>query len=178
MELYDTIGNDYNRTRKADIRITDRIVDLFEHRENAVIADVGAGTGNYSYELAARGYSVFAIEPSATMVAQGKTHPNVTWIKGIAEKIPLKNESVDVVVCTLAAHHFTSIEAFLGESKRILKNNGDLIIFTFDPSLLPNNDWIKEYFTEFHTRAITSVPGQNNMSKMIQVKFNSIPFQK
>ena len=50
-----------------------------------MIADIGAGAGNYAAALADRGYRVMAVEPSAAMRAQAAPHDNVTWISGSAE---------------------------------------------------------------------------------------------
>ena len=46
------------------------LVRLLDLPADASIADIGAGTGNYANALAAAGYRVQAIEPSATMRAQ------------------------------------------------------------------------------------------------------------
>jgi ubiquinone/menaquinone biosynthesis C-methylase UbiE len=175
MESYDLIGNNYNKTRIADVRIVNQILSLLECNSNTIIADIGAGTGNYSYELAVRNNIVYAIEPSELMMKQRKIHENIKWIKGSAELIPLKDESVDSVICTLATHHFQSINTFICESKRILKKNGILLIFTFDPRLLSNNDWLKDYFIEFHKKALNSIPSQESMIKMINDEFNTTP---
>jgi hypothetical protein len=53
MTTYNNIGGNYNKTRKADPRITHGIISLLGRPKNA---DIGAGTGNYSYELAKYGY--------------------------------------------------------------------------------------------------------------------------
>ena len=52
---YDTIGKDYNQNRRADGRLVDRIAGLLDLPAGAVIADIGAGTGNYAAALADRG---------------------------------------------------------------------------------------------------------------------------
>jgi ubiquinone/menaquinone biosynthesis C-methylase UbiE len=57
MPLYDQLGQGYSRTRRADARIVERIIDLLSLPVGSHIADVGAGTGNYSNALAAHGGS-------------------------------------------------------------------------------------------------------------------------
>ena len=78
MTLYNSIGQNYNRTRQADSRIVDRLIDLLNLPKGTTIADVGAGTGNYSNAIAIQGYRVVAIEPSQVMQSQRQFHPNVT----------------------------------------------------------------------------------------------------
>jgi precorrin-6B methylase 2 len=55
MILYNSIGKQYNFTRKADPRIVDQIINLLNLPPKSLIADVGAGTGNYSNALAGKG---------------------------------------------------------------------------------------------------------------------------
>jgi SAM-dependent methyltransferase len=54
----------------------------------AAVLDVGAGSGRDASWLAGQGYSVLAVEPSATMRAEGhRRHPrpNITWM---ADSLP------------------------------------------------------------------------------------------
>jgi len=70
-EIYNEIGKTYNCGRQADRRITETIIRSLNLPLHSVIADIGAGTGNYSYELPKLGYKVIAIEPSEVMRQQG-----------------------------------------------------------------------------------------------------------
>ena len=49
------------------------MIKSLESPANALILDVGAGTGNYSVELAKQGYNVIAVEPSKIMRETGET---------------------------------------------------------------------------------------------------------
>ena len=69
----------YTRHRQADPRIVDAIVELLDVPSGSAIADVGAGTGNYSCALARRGYTIKAIEPSNVMRSQAETAKSVEW---------------------------------------------------------------------------------------------------
>ncbi len=122
MEKYDLIGKTYNATRKADPRITKAILDCLAIDEKGIVADIGAGTGNYTYELAKRGLKVIAVEPSEIMIQQGKKHANIEWIKGKAEQIPIEAGSVDGVICILATHHFDNLEKSISEMYRIIES--------------------------------------------------------
>ena len=75
----------------------------------STIADIGAGTGNYSNEVANRGYQVVAIEPSQIMQSQRQEHPNVSWVTAAAEQIPLPDNAVDGALIMLALHHFNDL---------------------------------------------------------------------
>jgi ubiquinone/menaquinone biosynthesis C-methylase UbiE len=146
MPIYNQIGKTYNTTRRADPRITQMILKQLNLESSATILDIGAGTGNYSYELADKGYTVIALEPSEMMMTQGKQHGNMTWKEGVAERIPIEDTSVDGIICTLASHHFQDLSLCFCEMKRVLKENGRIVIFTLDPRLCDAECWLFDYF--------------------------------
>lgn len=92
--------------------------------QNAVFADIGAGTGKFTVQLAVRGLAVLAIEPNADMREQlTKTlapFVNVKIISGTAEDTTLPDESVDIITCAQALHWFEP-NAFRAECRRIGK---------------------------------------------------------
>ena len=91
---------------------------------NAVFADVGAGTGKLTEMLAARGYSVFAVEPNVDMRGQLAVtlapYPNAKIVDGSAEATTLTDQSVDVITCAQALHWF-DLDVFRTECRRIGK---------------------------------------------------------
>jgi ubiquinone/menaquinone biosynthesis C-methylase UbiE len=109
MILYNSIGKGYNRTRQADPRIVSKIISLLDLTPGKTIADIGAGTGNYSNAIAELGYQIIAIEPATMMQSQAQPHSNVKWLTAKAEQIPLANSVVDAAVIMLALHHFNGV---------------------------------------------------------------------
>lgn len=97
---------------------------------NAVIADVGAGTGKFTTLAAKRGNTVFAIEPNAEMqmvlINNVKNYPNVIVLNSCAEDTHIPSNSVDVVISVTAIHWF-DLDAFRTECYRILKPNGMVV---------------------------------------------------
>ena len=151
--VYDKIGSDYNRTRQADERILQEILILLKCPPSSIIADIGAGTGNYAVELARKDYFIHALEPSEKMLAYKRKHNNLHWFKGFAENIPFRSNYYDGAICIMSTHHFSSLELSLKEIYRILKNGGSLVIFTADLRMVNENCWIKEYFPEQYNLA-------------------------
>ena len=145
--LFNKIGETFNKTREADERIISELIRLLNLREGSNLADIGAGTGNYSLPLAAAGYIIKALEPSYTMVSNSKQHLNIDWIVGCSESIPIKNNSVDGIVSILALPHVSDIECSFKEMARIL-SHGPIIIFTFDPEI-GKKTWMYQYFPFF-----------------------------
>lgn len=86
-----------------------------------VVADIGAGTGIATRQLARRVRQVIAIEPNAAMRGQAEALPNVAWQDGTAEHTGLPDKSVDVAFAFQAFHWFDAVDAFR-EFKRIARH--------------------------------------------------------
>jgi SAM-dependent methyltransferase len=145
------------------------------------MCDVGAGTGNYTNALADRGYRIEAIEPSVVMRQQATPHPAVAWWPGYAEQLPLRDSAVSGVICTLACHHFTDLEAALREMDRVAPR-GPFVFFTFDPASQPR-PWFDAYFPEivstdtriFHPMADFSQLGERVTGRTTTVEGFALP---
>jgi SAM-dependent methyltransferase len=116
--------------------------------QNAVFADIGAGTGKFTVKLAEHGYSIFAVEPNADMRGQLAvtlaTFPDVKIINGTAEKIELNEHSVDVITVAHALHWFEP-EAFRAECRRIIKPGGLVIaIYNLIANAAPDQTMVAE----------------------------------
>lgn len=144
MSLYDLIGKSYAQTRRSDPRITEKLLEILAPSQAATIADIGAGTGSYALVLAECGYRVFAIEPSATMRSQAKSHPAIQWIDAFADNLPLPDGSVDAAIIMLAFHHFQDYRQALREIHRIA-GDGKIVLFTYDPEKI-SSFWLTQYF--------------------------------
>ncbi|MCL2300398.1 MAG: class I SAM-dependent methyltransferase [Firmicutes bacterium] len=99
---------------------------------NAVVADIGAGTGKFSAMLAARGCEVIAVEPNADMRSKLPVLENLRIVNGTAEATGLPDHSVDAVTCAQAFHWFDG-EKFKAECERILKPGGRIFVVYNNP---------------------------------------------
>ncbi|MCK5829600.1 MAG: class I SAM-dependent methyltransferase [Methylococcales bacterium] len=163
--IYDQIGLNYSKYRKADRRIVQMIINYLDVPVNGIIGDVGAGTGNYSQAIAEEGYKIKCIEPSGVMLSQKKMHQNIKWIIGDAEKIPLETKSMDAVMAILAFHHFYHPEKAIEEMARVSK--GNIVLFTFDPREV-DTPWIADYFPEVWEEAFAFFSPLSEIKKQIE----------
>ncbi len=126
-------------------RFTDRVADYVRFRpdypEEAIeemlsglgfpglltVADIGAGTGILSMQIAARGALVVAVEPNEQMRGAIEQHDRILTQDGTAEACGLKDQSINLVVCGQAFHWFDPAHA-LPEFRRVLKNFGRLAL--------------------------------------------------
>lgn len=154
--IYNRIGKGYATHRCADPRIVKALAGQLDLSPPATIAEIGAGTGNYSRALADLGFDVWAVEPSATMRRQAVMHPSVRWIGGEAEELYLDDGSADAVACILAVHHFSSLPAAVKEMARICES-GPIVWLTFDPreAEIP---WPEEYWPSIWKQAYSVFP--------------------
>lgn len=166
MPVYDSIGQSYSKFRLPDSRIVDSLVNLLRLKQGSLVADIGAGTGNYSRAIADRGFFLYAVEPSSVMRSQAAEHPRVEWFTGYAEDIPLPNSSVDAVISILATHHFSNLEKAVREMNRIART-GAIIFLTFDPRL-SQKLWIADYFSSLWADAFRVFPPLSDVVALIQ----------
>ncbi|MFN6477033.1 class I SAM-dependent methyltransferase [Nostoc sp. DedQUE07] len=165
MSIYNSIGQQYSKTRIPDIRIVNKLIDLLNLPKGSIIADIGAGSGGYSLALANKGFIVNAVEPSVVMQKQAVEHQQIKWFTGYAENLPLLNNSVDAVISILAIHHFSHLEKAFQEMNRIIRD-GAIILLTFDIRLA-QKIWLYDYFPFLWEDALRFLP-LNEQVNLIQ----------
>ncbi|KAM8933930.1 putative methyltransferase [Pelodytes ibericus] len=104
-------------------------------QSNEMAVDVGCGTGRYTLPLAHHFQKVLAADISESQLDEAKHYvpiKNVTYRVCPAEKLPVKDASVDLVNSGLAAHWF-NVDKFVHEAVRVLKPNGCLAVHAFYP---------------------------------------------
>ncbi len=118
--------------------------------ENAVIADIGSGTGISAELFLKNNYKVIGVEPNEPMreaaerILQNYSDKNLfVSVNGKAESTTLENNSVDVIVCAQAFHWFNN-DDFKKECKRILKPNGQVVLMWNDRRT-DSTDFLKVY---------------------------------
>lgn len=99
------------------------------------LVEVGAGTGWWTRILAARGFAVTAVEPSAAMraAAAARPTPGTRWIAARGEDLPLPADSADVVLVMTALEFAEDPQRLLSEAWRVLAPGGTLIVGHLDP---------------------------------------------
>lgn len=99
-----------------------------------VIADLGAGDGNFSLLLAAQAKRVIAVDSSEKMLEVGREQAsragvaNVEFRVGDMEEVPIDSGSVDAVFFSQSLHHALHPARALEEAARILKPGGKIVI--------------------------------------------------
>lgn len=109
------------------------------HVKNKVIVDVGAGTGQSqcSFFRYPEDNTYFLVDPNIRLLHDQfiRIYPQLLETKmnhilSHAEKLPFKDHSVDIVMSLASIDHFADYKAFIKEAHRILKKDGQLLIFS------------------------------------------------
>ena len=112
---YDNISKGYNELHREEQLNKIRIIsDNIDISENDSLLDVGSGTG-FSFESFK--CKKLGLDPSIELLKQSKD--NV--VCGVAENLPFKDNSFDIVVSVTALHNFEDVEKGLFEMKRVGK---------------------------------------------------------
>ncbi|MGH9999556.1 MAG: class I SAM-dependent methyltransferase [Nitrosopumilaceae archaeon] len=132
------IAPKYRELRTTDlgpiIFVTNKLQDLPSIRA----ADLGCGAGRYSLKFVehlGEKCHLYCIDNNREMLRNLKEYfvsnnvVNFTPIQSDSHKIPLPTDSLDCIMSFNAIHHF-SLQRFLRETSRILKNNGRLFVYT------------------------------------------------
>jgi ubiquinone/menaquinone biosynthesis C-methylase UbiE len=104
--------------------------------EGKEILEVGSGRGGGAFYIAKnlnpKKYIGMDLAQNAVDLAN-KTHvlPNLSYIQGSAESIPLSDNSVDVVINVESCHAYGDVPKFLSEVKRTLRPGGYFLMVDF-----------------------------------------------
>lgn len=101
---------------------------------NAVVLDIGFGTGTLTTKLYEQGCSIYGQDFSIRMIALASEKMPYAHLyqgdfsKGLVE--PLRDRRYDYIVATYSLHHLTDTQkrVFLSELRDHLKENGKIII--------------------------------------------------
>jgi ubiquinone/menaquinone biosynthesis C-methylase UbiE len=129
----------------VDLLLSENVIS-----KDAVIADVGSGTGISSELFLKHGFTVYGIEPNDPMrhaaeeiLKSYADNKKFISVNGTAEHTGLSDKSVDTVISAQAFHWFDR-DAFKKECERILKPNGQVALIWNDRRT-DTNDFLKVY---------------------------------
>ncbi len=96
--------------------------------------DLGAGAGFTAFAVAGRTNRVVASDLTRPMLQQARRIgrerglENVLLSQNAAEHLPFADDSLDLVTCRAAGHHFTDLPAAFSEIRRALRPGGALVM--------------------------------------------------
>jgi ubiquinone/menaquinone biosynthesis C-methylase UbiE len=116
---------------------------------NAVVADIGTGTGFVAGGLAPRVAKVYGFDANADMLEVAKQNlspfSNIELRVAPGDQIPLPDNSLDGVFANMYLHHAPQPEKAIQEMVRLLKPGGVLCITDLDTH---NHEWQREQMAD------------------------------
>lgn len=115
----------------------------------AIVADVGTGTGFVAAGLAQQATRVMGFDASPDMLAVARRNlaqfDNVEFREAVGDQLPVANEMFDGVFANMYLHHAPDPLATIKEMVRTLKPNGVLCITDLDTH---DHEWQREQMAD------------------------------
>jgi len=144
-----------------------RLLEKINYKKNFIALDIGSGLGFPLLEVAMRlgnSCKVYGIDPWEVAVERIKKKiklygiTNVEIIAGVAENIPLPDNSIDLIISNNGLNNVNDLTAVIKECSRISKI-GSQFLFTFN-----TDKTMLEFYSEFEKLLL-----EENMLKEIQL---------
>lgn len=138
---FDRIAEAYDRHAALEREVGRRLLSrtIFNQLEPRHILDMGCGTGDCSTALknSFRKANVTGMDFSAAMLAQSRGKPKllrpVRFVCGDMSRLPLADQSVDMVFSNLANYWSADPPGLYAEVRRVLRKNGMFLFSTLGP---------------------------------------------
>lgn len=130
--------------------------------KNKEVLDIASGSGYGSYLLSKNAKIVYGVDnykPTIEYSKRNYSKENIEFLHGTAEKIPLKDNTVDVVVSFETIEHIENYHEFIKEIKRVLRPDGYLIISTPNDYEFPEGNHFHKH--EFYPDELKTLLGNN-----------------
>jgi ubiquinone/menaquinone biosynthesis C-methylase UbiE len=98
------------------------------------VVDIGCGPGTAVRYAARRAAAATGIDPDPAMLrlarwsTRRRPSPNVTWLQGRAERLPLPDGQATLAWAISSAHHWEDRGAAISEARRVLAPGGRLVL--------------------------------------------------
>ena len=138
----------------------DSLVDLREfvsgtHRRFRTAVDVGTGPGFTAFAIAPYADRVIATDVTPQMLEQVRAlrnergAPQTQMALAAAEALPFADDSIDLLTCRTAAHHFVDPAGWLAEVERVLSPGG---LFVVADTCAPEDEAVAAWMHEVEVK--------------------------
>jgi ubiquinone/menaquinone biosynthesis C-methylase UbiE len=132
MAEYDRLAGEYGKQRTIQAGVLHALVEGGGLGKDSRVLEIGTGTANYLaaiHELL--GCHCSGVDPSVAMLEiADERAPDVEFMVGSAEELPVTPASFDFAFCVDVIHHVTDRPALITEAFRVLDEHGTLCIVT------------------------------------------------
>jgi len=148
----------YFKKRKDVIKLLPKL------NRNAILLDAGCSIGTFEEilnDIASPKYKIIGVDfaPKAIKIARFKSIPNSEFLCADINNLPFTNNYFDCIVMIAVIEHLSNKQKALKELKRILKNEGEIIITT------PNKENIILKIHNFLIKLALRIIGRKEIDK-------------
>jgi ubiquinone/menaquinone biosynthesis C-methylase UbiE len=134
------------------------------------VLDIACGEGYGSNLLSKNAKFVYGVDIDSDTIKNAKIKykkDNIKFIKGSTSSIPLKDNSVDIVVSFETLEHHDEHDEMMSEIKRVLKPEGIVIISTPDKYYYSD---VRKFNNEYHVKELY----KNEFLALVSKKFKNV----
>jgi len=117
--------------RKMEFGVLKKMLNYASIKKSDRICDVGCGEG-FLLKLVGQAKKIVGVEISISALNRSKEilkdRPDIVTVKADAQKIPLPNESFDIVLCCEMLEHLPDPKIVMNEVHRILRHGGKFVL--------------------------------------------------
>ncbi len=123
----------FNEKPLKDFPLGDKVLSLikkYKNPKNSLVLEVGCGDGRFASYFGKKFKRYYGIDPDKEYISIAKEKnksKNFIFKKGYAEKIPFKGK-FDIIFLPLSWHFIDDFDEALLEIKRVIKDEGIIII--------------------------------------------------
>ncbi|HOE38860.1 MAG TPA: methyltransferase domain-containing protein [Bacteroidales bacterium] len=124
--------------------------------KNKIVLDIACGEGYGSLILGKNAKKVYGVDISEESIVHAKnkySNKNIDFLIGDVTKIPLEDNSVDIVVSFETIEHHDRHREMLSEIKRVLKPNSGILIISSPDKLFYEKNY-PDSKNEFHIKEL------------------------
>jgi ubiquinone/menaquinone biosynthesis C-methylase UbiE len=120
-------------TPESNLRLIETCMRVTGLKPGARVADLGCGSGVFTYLLHQKGYRAVGLDISPKLIGLGKAkYPEVEFLEGDVEHLPFPSSGIDGILLSGLVHHLPDPALCAAEIFRVLKPGGAFV--AFDPN--------------------------------------------
>jgi ArsR family transcriptional regulator len=150
------------------------------------VADLGCGEGYLTIEAARWASRVVAVDRSEAVLARARALArrrrvsNVTWKRGELERLPIRDDAVDIALLSQALHHARSPERAVAEAVRVTAPGGRVLVLDLRAH---HEEWVRSKlgdarlgFEDGELKKILESAGLRDVSVSVGARKRGDPF--
>lgn len=116
--------------RPGGFSLTERAVKFTNLKKDDMVLDIGSGMGDtVNYLIENYGFNAVGLDPSDILISESKKkYPDLNILKGVGEKLPVENNSLDGVFAECTLSLMDDLDMVLDECIRTLRKDGYFVI--------------------------------------------------